>query len=126
MFLRFVTTRMDKDSRRPQGVLVASYSLLDSGALSSDEWKRLREILDWFNHHLPHPPDNFTAGRAIFWFKSTAKESISQIWELVYLLRQHAYHVEVHKCRRLANIRYEDELQIAAYPSKRDGRITIQ
>jgi hypothetical protein len=126
MFLRFVTTRMDKDSRRAQGVLVASYSLFDSGTLSSDEWKRLREILDWFNAHLPHPPKDFTAGRAIFWFKSTATESISQIWELVYLLRLHAYHVEVHKCRRLANIRYEDKLQIAAYPSKRDGRITIQ
>lgn len=126
MFLRFVTTQVDEDSHKPQGVLVASYSLLDSGTLSSDEWKRLREILDWFNAHLPHPPDDFFAGRAIFWFKSTAKESTSQIWELVYLLRQHGYHVEVHKCRRLGNIRYEDQLQVAAYPSKLDGRITIQ
>jgi hypothetical protein len=126
VFLRFVTTHIDGDSHRPQGVLVASYSLLDSGALSSEEWKRLREIMDRFNAHLPHPPKSFVAGRAIFWFKSTAAGNISQIWELVHLLRHHSYHVEVHKCRHLANILYEDEFQVAAYPSKRDSRITIQ
>jgi hypothetical protein len=126
MFLRFVTTYIDEDSHRPQGVLVASYSLLESGDLNSDAWKRLREILDWFNAHLPHPPKSFAAGRAIFWFKSTATASISQIWELVYLLRHHSYHVEVRKCRHLANVLYEDEFQVAAYPSKRDGKITVQ
>jgi hypothetical protein len=126
MFLRFVTTRIDEDSHRPEGVLVASYSLSDSGTLSSDEWKRLREILDWFNVHLPHPPKSFVAGRAIFWSKSTAAGSISRSWELVHLLRHHSYHVEVHKCRHLANIVYEDEFQVAAYPSKRDGKIAVR
>jgi hypothetical protein len=126
MFMRFVTTRMDEDSRKPQGVFVAAYSLLDSGDLSSEEWKRVRGILDWFNAHLPHPPSSFSTGRAIFWFKSSAKESISQIWELVYLLRQHGHHIEVHKCRHLANISYQDRLQVAAYPSDRDGRTIIQ
>jgi hypothetical protein len=126
VFLRFVTTRMDGDSHRSQGVMVPSYLLLDSGSLTSDEWKRLREILDWFNIHLPHPPKSFVTGRAIFWFKSTATESISQIWELVHLLRHHSHHVEVHKCRRLANILYEDEFQVAAYPSKRDSKIRIR
>jgi hypothetical protein len=126
MYMRFVTTRIDEDSRRPRGVFVAAYALLDSGDLSGDERKRVREILDWFNTYLPHPPKSFKAGRAIFWFKSNAEESISQIWELVYLLREYGHHVEVHKCRRLRNIHYEDELQVAAYPSKTDGRITVQ
>jgi hypothetical protein len=126
VLLRFVTTRIDENSHRPRGVLVASYSLLDSGLLGSDEWKRLREILDWFNAHLPHPPKGFVAGRAIFWFKSTATGSISRIWGLVYLLRHHSYLVEVHKCRHLANIIYEDEFQVAAYPSKRDGKIAVR
>jgi hypothetical protein len=125
VFLRFVTTRISGYSHRPQGVLVASNSLLDSGALNPDEGKRLREIWDWFNTYLPRPPESFVGGRAIFWFKSTATGSISQIWELVHLLRHHSYHVEVHKCRHLANIFYEDEFQVAAYPSKRDGKITI-
>lgn len=126
MFLRFATKRIDEDSRKPQGVFVAAYSLLDSGDLSSDEWKQVRGILDWFKKHLPPPPDSFSTSRAIFWFKSSAHESIGQIWELVHLLRQHGHYVEIHKCRRLGNICYEDKLQVAAYPSKMDGRITIQ
>src|SRR6266852_4510794 len=49
-----------------------------------------------------------------FWFKSSAKEGIKKIWELVYLLRQHGRHVEVYKCRYLATIYYQDQLQVAA------------
>jgi hypothetical protein len=126
MFLRFVTTRIHKDSRRAEGVFAATYSLPDSGSLDSDEWKRLREILIWFNRSLPHPPAAFPVTKAIFWFKSSAKESIGQIWELVHSLRLHGHHVEVHKCRRLANIVYEDKYQVAAYPSDRDGKTTVQ
>jgi hypothetical protein len=37
MYLRFVTTRIDEDSHKPQGVFVAAYSLLDSGDLNPDE-----------------------------------------------------------------------------------------
>jgi hypothetical protein len=126
MYLRFVTTRIDEDSHKPQGVFVASYSLLDSGELTKEEWKRVRGILDWFNDNLPHPPKNFTTGRAIFWFKSSSNASIRKVWELVHLLREHARYVEVHKCRRLGNILYEDTFQVAAFPSKLDGRISIQ
>src|SRR5262249_32353330 len=75
MYLRFVTTRIDQDSPKPQGVLVASYALLDSGALTRDEWRQVRDIPNWFNANLPHPPKNFTAGRAIFWFKSSARKA---------------------------------------------------
>jgi hypothetical protein len=126
MFLRFVTTRVHKDSRKPEGVFAAMYSLLDSGSLDPEEWKRLREIRIWFSKNLPAPPASFSANRAIFWFKSGAKESIGQIWELVHSLRLHGYHVEVYKCRRLANIVYEDRYQVAAYPSEKDGRTTVQ
>ncbi len=126
MFLRFVTTRINNDSHRPEGVFAAAYALLDSGSLSHDEWTQIREILIWFNKNLPTPPDRFSADRAIFWFKGRSKEGISHIWDLVNALRLHGHHVEVHKCRRLANIAYEDEYQVAAYPSKLDGKVTVQ
>jgi hypothetical protein len=126
VFLRFACTRIDKDSRRPEGVFAASYSLLESGTLNSDEYRRLREFLDWFNGHLPHPPKKFVASRAVFWFKSTATENISRVWELVQFLQDHSHVVEVHKCRRLANILYEDDFQVAAYPSKRDSTIRVR
>jgi len=126
MYLRFVTTAVDEDSHRAQGVFMAAYRLLDSGNLTKEEWKQVRNILDWFNAYLPHPPKKFTACRAIFWFKSSAEKSVKKIWELVHVLRQHSRHVEVHKCRTLGNILYEDEFQVAAFPSQKDSRITVQ
>jgi hypothetical protein len=126
MFLRFAITQIDEDSRKPQGILAAAYALLDSCDLDFEESKRLRELLDWFNENLPSPPDDFYASRAIFWFKSSALKSISRIWELVQMLRLHGYHVQVYKSRHLANVSYEDEYQVAAYPSDRDARITVQ
>ncbi len=126
MYMRFVTTFINRDSHRTEGVFSAAYSLLDSGTLNNDEWAQVREILIWFNKNLPTPPEEFSANRAVFWFKSSAKTSIQKIWELVYLLRHHGYHIEVHKCRRLANICYNDEFQVAAYASAHDGKVTIQ
>ncbi len=126
MYLRFVTTRIDQDSHKPQGVFAASYALLDSGDLTRDEWEHLRAIIIWFNANLPTPPKEFDSRRAIFWFKSSAKENIRNVWELIHVLREHSYHVEVHKCRRLGNILWEDDFQAAAFPSELEGRITIQ
>lgn len=125
-FIRFVTTRVHKDSHRQEGVFAAAYALLDSESLDHDEWKRIREILIWFNKNLPTPPQRFSAGRAIFWFKASSKESISHVWELVHALRLHGYLVEVQKCRSLANVAWEDQHQVAAYPSDLDGKVTIQ
>jgi hypothetical protein len=126
MYLRFVTIRIHKDSHKQQGVFAAAYALLDSGDLTRDEWNQIREMLNWFNANLTSPPKDFDSPRAIFWFKSSAKENIRKIWELIHLLRQHGHHIEVHKCRRLANVLWEDKLQVAAFPSKLDGRITVQ
>ena len=126
MFLRFTITQIDDTSHKPQGVFSAAYELLDSGDLNSDEWKQLRELLDWFDVNLKSPPDNFYASRAIFWFKSRDRKNISRIWELIHLLQAHGHHIEVYKCRSLGNISYEDKSQVAAYPSNKDGKITVQ
>jgi hypothetical protein len=62
------------------------------------------------------------AGRAIFWFKSSAEDCVKRMWELTHLLRYHGYLVEVEKCRELGNIVYEDTFQVAAYPSDKDRK----
>jgi hypothetical protein len=126
MYLRFVTKGIDEDSHKQKGVFMAAYELLDSGDLSKDEWQRVRTTLDWFSQHLPNPSKDFNPSRAIFWFKSEAKDSVKRVWELVAILREHGHFVEVFKCRRLANIRYRDSFQVAAYPSDLDERITVQ
>jgi len=126
MFLRFAVTQIDEDSHKPQGIFVAAYALLDSSELGREEAKQLQDLLEWFSENLPNPPEDFYASRAIFWFKSSAVETINRIWELVHMLRLHGYHIEIYKSRRLGNVSYEDEFQVAAYPSERDARITVQ
>jgi hypothetical protein len=126
MFIRLVVTRIDEDSNQPQGLFAAARELLDSDKLNSDEWQKLREVLNWFNKNLPAPRKGFNKRRATFWFKGGAKESIDKMWDLVHFLRSHDYFVEVHKCRRLANIAYEDDFQVAAYPSAKDDQRTVQ
>jgi hypothetical protein len=126
MYIRFTTTALDKDSRKPRGIFTEAYLLLNSGDLNPNEWKHLRGILDWFNDNLAAPPKKFEASRAIFWFRSAAEENISRVWDLVHILREHERHVTVYKCRRLANITYSDKFQVAAYPSHLDGKITQQ
>lgn len=126
MFIRFAVTRIDEESNQPQGIFTAAYELLDAGDLSPVEEARLIEILRWFEENLPSPNRFFEARRAIFWFKAEAAENVERMWEVVQTLRQHDYYVEVYKCRRLANIVFEDAAQVAAYPSPRDDRITVQ
>lgn len=117
---------IDSDSHRQKGVFVAAYELLESGKLNQEQWTYLRELLIWFNEHLPHPPDKFGSGRATVWFRAKATGLVEKIWEIVWLLREHGHHVEVQKCSLLANVCYEDKFQVAAYPSSRDGKITAQ
>ena len=59
-------------------------------------------------------------------FRNSAAENIRRMWELVAILRAHDIPISVHKCRRLANISYYDELQVAAYPSPDDAKVTVQ
>ena len=121
MFLRFVITQLDDVSHKPQGLFVAADNLLESGALLAEERLQLREVIIWFNKNL-RSPRSMLASRAIFWFKSSADDCIKQMWELMHVLEHHGYLVEVEKCRVLGNIIYEDQFQVAAYPSKHDRK----
>lgn len=118
MFLRFVVTQIDNDSHQPQGLFIASQELLDSGELSPEEAVQIRKVLRWFNLNLPSP-GSITA-RVIFWFKPDADKCLEKMWELKAVLEYHGYLVEVQKVRQLGNIVYEDEFQVAAFPSRKD------
>jgi hypothetical protein len=125
MYLRFVVTQIHKASNQPKGLFITAGELLHSEKLSSEEQTRLEDLLNWFNENLPKPPiSNFRnrSYRAIFWFKSEAEGCISRIWEMAHLLEYHGYLIEMQKCRKLANIIYEDEFQVAAIPSKDDRK----
>lgn len=125
MYLRFTTTAIDEGSHKPRGLFTEAHLLLNSGELSPDEWQIMRGLLDWFNEHLPHPPKAFNSARAIFWFRDDAQECIRKVWEVAFLLREHDRNVIVHRCEKLANVKYSDHLQVAAFPSKGDTRVFL-
>ena len=123
MYIRFVTTRIDEDSHQPQGLFMASYNLFDEGDLSAIEREQLEEVLEWFADYL-HTPRIFDPCRAVFWYKQNANQFINRMWELANLLRLHGHFIEIQRCHRLANVIFEDNFQVAAYPSRYDGRYT--
>lgn len=126
MYLRFVITQIDEDSHQPQGLFIASDALLKSAELDADERKRLQEVLIWFNKNLPTPNKPYITGNVMFWFKTAAQEHIRRMWELVHILRDHGYLVEVHKRDYLNDLVYWDEYQVAARFSRADGNLTIK
>jgi len=121
MYIRFVTTQMDLDSRQPQGLFVASHALLSCFDLTLDDEKRVRAELNWFNENLPSPDVPYITGRVIFWFKSEAQEYIRRMWGLSYILREHGRLTTVQKCRFLSHVVYRDAYQVAAIPRGRDA-----
>ncbi len=122
MYIRFVTTQIDSDSHKPQGLFVTMSELLEQDDLSQTEREQLKEVEIWFNKNLPSPGKSFNARRAIFWYKQRANNHINKMWELANLLRLHGYFIEVQKCHRVVNIIFEDDFQVAAYSSKDDGK----
>jgi hypothetical protein len=114
-YIRFAIDQLDRYSTRPQGVFAAAYALLNSGILHAHDEKQLRAILNWFGRNLP-VPQNFRTNRAIFWFKSDAKDCTRKIWQLVLALRYHHRQVNLLRTQRPGYVLYEDEFQVGAIP----------
>ena len=74
----------------------------------------------WFSDELPEPPrfarsrDSAAHKKAISWFKSSAQNHISKIWELVHFLREHGIHVNMIKTDAPGFVVYEDDHQVVA------------
>ena len=124
MYVRFVTPDLHEDSHQELGVFQAVFNLRDAGALSNDQELILEELRTWFNQNLAKPK-KFTNAKpphyrkrqnGISWFKGSAKEHISKIWELVALLEARDIKVEMIKTHRPGYVIYEDQFQIVAVP----------
>ena len=126
MYIRFVTTQINKDSHQQEGLFRAANTLLDGGDLTPEERKQLQELLVWFNINLPAPNQRDIRGRVTFWFYASAQECVRRMWELVHILRAHDYFVEVHKCDHLDRCIYRDKYQVASQPSPYDSKRTVK
>lgn len=123
-FVRFVTPTLRADSLQEPGVFQAVFQLKDKGLLSNAEESHLDSVSSWFDLNLDKP-DRFTSAKrpyyrkrqnGISWFKDSAKEHISKMWELVAILKEHEIKAEMIKTDLPGYILYEDEFQVVAVP----------
>lgn len=121
-YFRFVITENEKQFGRPLGIFQALFSLKDFDLIEEYDWTWYNQIVDWFGDNLVEP-DNFSRSQkkyakplGICWYKPTAHEYISKMYELVTFLNQYNIEVVILKSDKPGYIVYEDEHQIVAEP----------
>jgi hypothetical protein len=118
MYLRFVFAEAEPRTRRRLGILRDGLSL-------GRETEEVREVYAWLNAHLPIPPkESFSGERALCWFKMDARNCITQVRELAFLLAKRGERIWQIYSRNPGLITYEDEYQIVAVPDS--ARMTAE
>lgn len=122
MYVRFVIQQKDEDSGRRQGVFQALADLADAGSLLPHERAVWGETYEWFVKNLREPLQFSRSLKphakkvALSWFKDSAGEHISRMFELVEILKAHGVAVEVLRTERPGYIVDEDAHQVVAEP----------
>ncbi|WP_284163504.1 hypothetical protein [Frigidibacter sp. SD6-1] len=124
-YIRFVRPNRIENQRHREGVFCAAYELRDCPSVDGRTLAHLEEILQWFRENLP------IAGRfnrssskgayrretqGLSWYKDVATEAIGKSFELVRLLAENGYPIEVLRCDRVGYVLYEDDHQVVAEP----------
>lgn len=125
MLLRFVRSRSVEGMDAREGFFCAAYELRERADLDPSTSDRLETLLAWFRQNLSIP-DRFNRSKskkqyAVFdkglsWFKPTAGETLSKAFELMSLLEEHGYIIDIIRSDRIGYIVYEDEKQVVAEP----------
>lgn len=116
MYIRFVIGLDNDDPRKMHGPFTEVEKLRKEGALAAYEEEQVTRIFEKFNEELPCPPwsSNNWPVDAISWFKVSSQSFVSQMYVLVYILREHGINVRVIKAKSLFKFFYEDEYQVIA------------
>lgn len=87
----------------------------------------IRSHIDWFNEHLPAPPEevyrNRNGERPFTWFKSEAPEMFQRAYEMARLAREYGHLTRVIKTRNPGEIVYEDDWQVVSHATRATGMI---
>jgi hypothetical protein len=85
----------------------------------------LEDLLSWFRTNLTIS-NNFNRSKSkgsrdknaagLSWFKEDASEAIRRSYELISLLQENGYPIEIIRAERVGYIVYEDEQQVVAEP----------
>lgn len=113
-FVRFSARDLHEDSGRRRGIFSAAYRALRAPDVDPRLAGRLRNEIDWFCENLISP--DLEHEKAIFLFKSDARECMKHIWKLLHHLREAGVWVEMQTFARPGRPVYEDDQQVAVLP----------
>lgn len=122
MYIRFVVDIQDERSGRRKGVFAALGVFKKNSDVSKEDYKRYRELAEWFNENLDMPKKfnrsskPHATPKAISWFKDSASDYISKTREVASLLEKYGINVTMIKTNRPGYIVYESDNQIIAEP----------
>jgi hypothetical protein len=120
MFIRFLSSEIDRRSQVAAGLFCAAAKLRWSDDLPDYEFDALAEVRDWFNIHLESPFDHLPKTdryeKAVCWFRSTAREQLARAWELVAILERNDILIWTIRSPRTGYVYYEDEVQVLSEP----------
>lgn len=118
-FVRFRSRLRHADLSMPLGLFHAASKLIEAEQMDPWASQRSEEICDWFDQYLPVLQLKSGSSRAVFWFRSERCDMIQRLWELAILLQEHGAFIELVCTTRPGWVRYEDEYQVAAVPTRR-------
>lgn len=120
-YVRFVVGRKDEDSHVEQGVFQAVARALEWRDITGSDADELNELQGWFCENL-EKPSSFGGDklrRGICWFKASANEHISRIWQMVQILERNGIYVKKVKTDKPGYVVYQDEWQLVAEPFRK-------
>ena len=120
MFIRFLSSEIDRDSQVAAGLFCAASRLRWTDEVPDYELDALSDLTEWFNIHLESPfeylPRTGRFERAICWFKPTAREHLARAWEMIAILERNDVLIWTIRSRKTGYVYYEDEAQVFAEP----------
>ena len=124
MYVRFIVKYYNQQTKREEtGVFRAADYVRDFSVISADEKENLRELIGWFDEHLPVPEfyDDPTKrgeeNHTYFWFKTDATEFLGQMNALTEILERNGVKTEKLCAERVpGELIFEDYCQIVVVP----------
>ncbi len=120
MYIRFVTGSETEKLNNLHGPFTEARLLRDNNTLYGYEVVTINSIFEWYNTNLPCPPFENTKWpkNAVSWFKISAQEFISKLYEVSAILNEHDIRIQTIKTQYPGKILYEDKYQIVAVSAK--------
>lgn len=122
MFHRFVVDEVDPDSGRRMGLFQIAYRLERENLWTANDRQAFIDLEHWFSDHLQTPATfalgkkPHAKGRAVSWFRATARTHLDQAWRLARLVGRYRSDVTTIRTERPGYVVFQDDAQVIAYP----------